>query len=131
MADGRAQLRAQVARLRALESLPRRAAPLVARELEEELRGQIAKGVGPDGTPWELTKDGRRALPNAGRDLRVSAVGDVVVASLTGHIARHHLGAVRGGVRRQILPTNALPNAMARAIAAVVEHEFARTMGVG
>lgn len=129
MADGRALLRAQIARLRKLEGLTKDVAPKVARAVERELRAQIAAGKGPDGKPWKPRQDGGQPLRNAASALSVRAVGDVIVVRLDGVEARHHLGAVRGGVRRQIIPTGSMPDAVSRAIEQVVTREFRAVMG--
>lgn len=129
MADGRAALAAQIARLRALpKAMTQDAAPAVAVELERELVAQIGRAEGPDGKPWPLTKGGGRALQGAARDLTVRAIGDVVLARLDGVHARHHLGAVRGAVRRPILPSGRLPDPMTRAVKHVLEQRFALHM---
>lgn len=129
MADGRAALRAQIARLRKLSGLTKDVAPKVARAVERELRAQIAAGKGPDGKPWKRRQDGGQPLRNAAAALSVRAVGDVIVVRLDGVEARHHLGAVRGGVRRQIIPTGSMPDALTRAIEEVVTREFRSIMG--
>lgn len=128
MADGHAAADAMRARLHELAQLPERAAGDVAAALEDELRAQIARGEGPDGKPWPLTQSGRKALQNAASALRVRAAGATVVATLTGPAALHHRGAVRGGRRRQILPSGKIPAPVVRAIRSVVDRHFARTM---
>ncbi len=130
MTDGAAVMAEQIARLRALpKELLEQAARDIAPELERELRAQIARGVGPDGKPWPPTQAGDQALPNAARALSVRATGTVVLARLDGVHALHHLGRVRGGVRRQILPTGALPDPFSRAIKRVLELRFASATG--
>lgn len=131
MADGISKLEAHIARIKQLPGLVGRIAPAVGRALEGELASQIARGVGPDGTPWPRTKTGEQPLQHAARALRVRSVGTTVVASLEGHHARHHLGAVKGGVRRPILPTAKIPDPVTKAIATVVTAEFKKTMGAG
>lgn len=128
---GHESLRGMIARLRQLRQLPEQAAPKVAVALEGEIKKTIAKGTAPDGTPWPATKDGRQPLTSAGKALTVTAQGSVVVARLDGHIARHHLGAVRGKVKRQILPSAKLPAQVSKAITTVVTGEFRRTMSGG
>ena len=131
MASGHAQLAAHLQRLRELKTLGKRAAPEVSRALEGEMRSQIASGVGPDGTPWKLTEDGKVPLQGAMKNLRIRPVGTTVVMQLKGRHARHHLGAVKGGKIRRIIPTGAVPDPMTKAIRVVVTDEFRRTMGVG
>lgn len=129
MADGRAALDAHIRRIRELPGLVDRAAPEVARAVERELQLQIRRGETPSGRSWKLRADGGAALVNAGKALTVRVVGKVVLVRLEGPEARHHLGAVRGGVRRQILPTASIPEDMAEAIGDAFTREFRRTMG--
>lgn len=128
-ADGHAALDAQIRRLRELENLVPDAAPAVANTLDKEIRHQIARGVGPDGQRWKPTKKGERPLQNAAKALTVRPVGNVVLATLEGPEALHHLGRARGGVRREILPTGKIPEPMTKAITKVIEERFTKTMG--
>lgn len=128
---GHESLRGMIAKLKQLKKLPEQAAPSVAVALDSEIKRNIAAGVGPDGTPWPKTKDGRQPLVNAGRALKVTAIGSVVVARLDGHHARHHLGAVKGKVKRPILPSKKVPAPVAKAITRVVTAEFAKVMNGG
>jgi hypothetical protein len=118
-------------RLRKLPELGTQAAPSVANAVRGQLERSIASGSTPDGKAWEKTKDGKQPLATAAKALAVVAVGATVFARLTGHIARHHLGRARGGVVRQILPTEEIPSEMAKAIKAVLVEEFKDVMGGG
>ena len=134
MSDGAPDMDAMIAKLGALPGMVGRAAPAVAEAFDAELQRNIAAGVGPDGTPWRATKDGREPLVNAGDALSVKAVGNVVLARLDGIEARHHLGAIRGSSKsnwlaRPILPNAKIPKPVTTAIAAVLEGEFKKTMG--
>jgi hypothetical protein len=131
MADGFAELDAQIARLRSLPHLARDSAPAVARAVEAEIVRQIGRGVGPDGKAWAPTEDGNRPLQNAAKALTVRALGTTIICRLDGPEARHHLGFVRGGKVRQILPTGKIPDPMTRAIRSVVERKFLEHMEVG
>ena len=130
MADGRAVLRAHIQRLRELEDLPTTVGPTVARAMKRELARQVARGVGPDGKPWPKTNDGEQPLQGAAKAASIRYLDGVVVVRLDGHHARHHLGAVRGKVRRPIIPTDRIPDPFTRAIQVVVTGEFRRVMGV-
>ncbi len=130
MADGAAALEAHIARLRQLPGLVQRAAPEIARAVELELRLQIGAGVDPSGKALVRTAEGKQPLRGAAAALEVHVVGTVVVCSLTGVEARHHLGWVKGGIRRQILPTGRIPDPMTRAIRKVCVKHFEQTMGV-
>lgn len=120
----------QIDRLRALARLVPGGAPAVADAMRGVIVDNIASGVGPDGVPWAPTEEGRVALRGAAKALDVRALDTVVVATLTGVEARHHLGAVRGGEKREILPTGAsIPRPMVDAIGEALAAEFKRTMG--
>lgn len=119
----------QIARLRALPTLPEKCAQLVARAVDTELRRTIAAGETPDGVPWQKTIEGKTPLRNAAHSLRVRAEGTTIVITLDGVEARHHYGAVRGHVRREIIPTGDLPIAMARTIDRIVTEQWRFVMG--
>lgn len=129
MADGLPELDRWIERLREMGSLAERSAPAVARAVEADILEHVSRGVGPDGAPWPPTADGHLPLQGVAKDLRVRAVGTTVVATLEGVHARHHLGAVRGGKKRPILPTRRMPDSMTRAVRRVVEDEFRRELG--
>ena len=129
MAEGRQALRAHVAKLRSLGTLAETSAPAVVEAVRREIGRQVAQGQGPDGTPWAPTQAGERPLRRALKHVVVRALGTVVLVRLGGHYARHHLGAVRGKVRRPVIPTDRLPDPVTRAIRAVIEGRFHRLMG--
>jgi hypothetical protein len=129
MPDGSIVMRRQIARLRDLPGLVTRIAPAVARAIEGEIVAQTKRGVGPDGKAWEKTEDGHVPLQHVEKDLSVRAVGSVVVVRLDGVYARHDVGAVKGGKRRQIIPSGALTEPISRAIDKVATAEFTRAMG--
>ncbi len=131
MADGAAALDAHIARIRQLPGLVKRAAPEVRDVLERELRLTIAAGRSPSGVAWKPRADGSQALQNAASALAVTVVGTVVIARLTGVEVRHHLGAVKGGIRRQILPSGGIPAPVSKGIHVALTREFRRTMGAG
>jgi hypothetical protein len=122
-------LDAQIRRLRSVKGLAKDAAPFVAKALKSEIDAQIARGEGPDGTPWALTDEGRRPLQNAAKAVSVTAVGSVVVARVEGHEAFHHRGQTRGNVRRPIIPTGTLTEPFTRAIKHVVTERYAALLG--
>jgi hypothetical protein len=126
--DGFAVLDQHIRRVRALGGLVSRSMPATRSAVDAELRAQIARGEAPDGTNWPATKDGRRPLAGAAKALAVSTVGNALVATVSGPEALHHHGWVRGGVKRQILPTELTPK-IADAIGTALEQEFKRTMG--
>lgn len=132
MADGFAALQAQIDRVRALEGLPRAAAPECALELKDELAAQIGRGVDPYGEKWEPRKDtGDQPLQNAAKATAVVAVGTTVFCRVKGPEARHSTGTARGGTVRRILPVSGLPHRYAAAIKRGLTRKFEQTMGVG
>lgn len=110
--------------LRSLPQLPEKAAPDVAEALEDQLRNNIEAGAAPDGSAWQLTKRGRQPLQNAMRAVTITVTGARIVAEVTGHHARHHLGAVWGKVKRQILPSRRLPQPVIAAIREAITKHF-------
>lgn len=128
-ASGFAEMDRQIARLRTLSKFVATSATVVAVAVRRELASQIDAGVGPDGKSWPPTEGGGRALRGAAAALSVRAVGTVVLATLTGVEARHHFGAVRGKVKREILPTGKIPDPVTRAITRVLTGEFNAIMG--
>jgi hypothetical protein len=123
---GIAAINRMVAKLRSTGSVPAEVARLAAPELEKILLANIAAGRDADGNPWQLNKNGSRPLQTAGRALTVRALHTAVVARLTGHIARHHRGDVKGKIRRPILPAKSLPTAMVDALERVYRDTVSR-----
>lgn len=127
MADGTAALNEQIRRLRSLEGMVERAAPGIARAVRDDITSHVASGEAPDGAKWKPKADGSAPLKNAASAVRAEARGTVIVTSVEGHHALHHLGRARGGVRRQIIPTRGIPDPMVRAIGAALSTEFSAT----
>jgi hypothetical protein len=98
-----------IARLRACGTVPEEAAAAAAEVTHAELTRQIAAAETPAGSSWPERKDGGKALATAGKALVVRSAGTAVYARLFGHVARHHKGTAKGGVRRQILPHEITP----------------------
>jgi hypothetical protein len=127
--SGDAELDAMIARIRKLPQLGRMAAPEVARAVEAEAERTIAAGTTPDGTPWAPKKSGEgQPLANAAKALGVVALGSTIFMKLNGPEARHHLGRVKGGTARQIIPTKDIPPPMAAAIREVLTRKFVEVM---
>jgi len=129
MASGAVVLQRQIDALRSLSKITTVVAPSVAFAAKREIVAQIARGQGPDGKPWKLTKAGTVPLRGAAEGVTVSAVGSVIVIRVDGHHARHHLGAVKGKIKREIIPNRRIPGPLSRAIRRVVVREFRSTMG--
>lgn len=104
MSEGYTALQNMISRLRELGQSAETIAADIAPELRAELEKNISAGIAPDGTPWEPTLTGEKALKNAGSALGVAAVGSKVIVVLSGIEARHNYGHVKGGKVRQIVP---------------------------
>lgn len=131
MADGDAQMDDMIARLKSLPRKLEHSAPKVAIALKRRIDANVRAGVSPTGKPWAPTKDGRKALPNADKAVQVQARGTVVLATVDGVYGRHHLGAVKGGIKREILPRAGVPELFAKSIKDVLDEAFIDAMGVG
>lgn len=121
---GFAALDAQIKKLRQLKTIPEVSAPAVAVAAKQEIKRQVRRQQGPDGKPWPKGKNGQPVLQRAGNAVRATAIKSAVVLTLDDQYARHHLGAVKGKVKREIIPTTKIPRPMTRAIERVVTGEF-------
>ncbi len=119
------ELDEMIKRLRGVGTAASAALPEIADEAKRIVDENIAAQRGPDGKPWPETKDGRAALQNAGAAVTSTVVGGkTVLLTLTGVEARHNYGAVKGRVRRQILPPRGIPATLAEAIRRVLVRRF-------
>jgi hypothetical protein len=128
MADALLALERQIRKLRALGGTPKAVAPLLAEELRPIVDRQISAGLDPYGSAWQLTKEGGRALKNAGQYLTLGAVGAAVVATIVGPPAMHHLGKAAGRITRRIIPVRKLPSSWAKAAKAAGVKHFRQTV---
>lgn len=123
--DGSVEMERQIERLRKLGKVfVSGSAPIVAKAIDKEIAKQIDASEGPDGKPWKPTKAGTAPLQNASEAVTVKAIGKVVLVKVVDVEARHHLGAVKGKVKREIIPTGAIPTPITRAITRVLTGEF-------
>lgn len=99
-----AKLQAAIDTMAAIGRLPEDVAAAAVAPLRKELLANIAAQKGPDGKAWAPSVSGAPVLVNAGKSLTVGSTGPTLWARLDGVEARHHLGAVKGGIRRRILP---------------------------
>lgn len=120
--SGETEINAMIRRLRALPRVVEEALPEAAPELEKVIAGNIAAQRGPDGAAWPPPKDGdtKDVLRNAMKSVTVRAIGRVLLARVGGIEAKHHLGAVKGRVRRPILPSGKAPQPMIEALKRVI-----------
>ncbi len=133
MSDAVRDVDRQIARLRALDGVGERAAAAALGPLTGVVRGHLAAGQAPDGTPWPERKAGGRALAKAANAVTLEARGASVVMQLDSVHARHNSwGGIRGGTRRQQLPdTNQVPDAYLEVVDAAVQAELAKTLAGG
>lgn len=80
------------------------AMPELAKTVEDHLRRTIAAQQTPFGVPWPPRARGTApVLVHAADAMTVSPIGRTIYMVLRGIEARHHKGAVRGSVQRQII----------------------------
>lgn len=111
------QLDGMIATLRGMAE-PSQYVTAAARTIETHLRGTIAAGQAPDGTPWKpRVLDGGKPLKNAADGLSVRVAGRNVIVSIKGRWTFHHFGA-QGKPTRRVIPWQALPTKLGNAIRA-------------
>lgn len=121
-----------IERLRKLPELAAKVAPDCARVVEQEIKRTTSAGTDPYGKPWEPRKaDGSRPLVHAFEAVGVAAVGTKIFVVVRGINARHHRGAVKGKVKRRIIPTQGIPTPMAAGLRDTVSKAFLRVMSGG
>lgn len=94
--------------------------------LRADIERKIDAGVDPDGKPWELRKDGKKALQTAKKSLYVAAVGRNVYARLAGHAGMHHFGYGRGRIERKVLPGERLPSDLSTEMAKTISRALSK-----
>lgn len=105
VAEAIGSLDERIRRLQRLSKLNTVVAADVLGVMQQTLERGFQRGVGSDGQPWQRTKDGRVPLRNAPSEIQYTTVNDVVIVALDwGRHARHHVGAVKGKIKRPILP---------------------------
>jgi hypothetical protein len=125
--SGEQELNDLIRKVRALPRVVEEALPEAARELEKIIAGNVAAQRGPDGQPWPKPKDPETTdvLRNAMKSVTVRAIGRVLIATVRGIEARHHLGIIRGRVKREIIPTKKTPAPMIEALKRVILRRLA------
>jgi len=126
VSSGALEMADMIRTLQELSGFGLKSASKATREVEVVTRRQVARGLGPDGKPWKPTQAGTPPLKNAGAALTIKLKGKCIIWTLTGVEARHHLGAVRGKVKRPIIPIDVLPGPVVEAITKSYNSEFAR-----
>lgn len=117
-------LDAMIASISSLETLVPESLPALSEACQRSVERTIADGTTAYKKPWQPTADGRKPLRNASKALKVATVGTTVWINITGVEARHHLGAVKGKVKRPIIPERGLPGVLAKELRAILEANF-------
>lgn len=131
MADALLALERQVRKLRALGGTPKAIAPLLSTELRPVVDAQISAGQDPYGNAWPLTQAGAKALQNAAAYVTLRAVGTVVLATVIGPPAMHHLGKAAGRITRRIIPLKKIPGSWSKVARAVGIKHFRQVVHGG
>ena len=127
------ELDAHIAKVRGLESLVRDSMPAVRTEVEKDAKRNAARGRDPSGKEWRESKTGGAVLRNAAGAISVAVSSTVILISVTGRYARHHLGIVRGsGPRderaRRVIPIGDIPKTTTAAIKRGASETFRKKM---
>lgn len=78
--------------------------PAVADAMYDVVNESARKGETPEGEPWDLTQEFKRALTGAHFHIEKVSSARVAMLRVRDHYALHDLGRARGGVLRRILP---------------------------
>lgn len=87
----------------------------VAAAVEPEIRATIAEGADPSGAAWPVTELGTAPLQHANDATVVEVRGNVVLTSVRGHNALHHLDRNGAPPQRRIIPRGLTPRLVAAA----------------
>jgi uncharacterized NAD(P)/FAD-binding protein YdhS len=117
------QLRNWARACREMPHLARASVPAVRDAVEQVVKGTAAAGETPDGARWPLTEEGEAALKEAAARVTVETRGNVVLTSVEGHTALHHLDVNGAAVKRQVIPEVLTPQ-LEQAIGAVLTRQF-------
>lgn len=111
-----AALRARIVQIRTISAAIPRVATTAVGEVRSIIAANVAAQRGPDGQPWPSSVDGQPVLVGAMKHVDVRAVGSTIVVTVDGTENRHHTGRVRGGKRRDIIPSRAMPETVSEAL---------------
>jgi hypothetical protein len=125
VSDATAALDAMIASVRKMETLVADSMPALTAAVRGEVERTIAGGTDAYGQKWEPTKKGERPLQHAAAAVTVMSVNRTIFVQVSGVEARHHLGHVKGGRKRAIIPDRGeLPDTMANSLRSVIEQAF-------
>lgn len=118
-------LAAMIASCRKMETLVADSMPALTQAVRAEMERTIAAGTTADGEQWQPTKQGLQPLRQAAKAVSVLSVNKTIFVTIVGPEARHHLGYVRGGRKRAIIPESSeIPSPMAQSLRAVLQQAF-------
>lgn len=131
-----ADLSGMVSQLEQMAGLAVKAAPAVGDVLRAKVEAGIAEGKDPYGVAWKLVQSGPRkgekALRGAAAKLQLDVIGYEITLRVRGIEGRHHKGAVKGKVKRPIVPDKrGLPKSWAPEIRAVLDTTFRQIKQAG
>lgn len=117
-----------IASVQKIETLVADAMPALSKVLRAEVERTIAQGTNAYGEKWQPTQKGEQPLRHAAGALTVMSVNKTIYITIAGPEARHHLGYVKGGRQRAIIPIGKLPDPMASAMRSVLEQAFSNAV---
>lgn len=122
------QLNTWAKALRALPELGAASVADVREAVESEVRAHLARGEAPDGKAWPAKQDGSEPLKRAQQRVTVESRGNVVLTTVTGPTALHHLDKNGAAVLRQVIPNRLTPELLT-AIRTAVARKFKEATG--
>jgi hypothetical protein len=127
--SGDSSLQEIIARVRRLGSLPAEVAKAAAPLVESVAKRAAAAGANLEGQAWRARKDGKPALANAAAAVSARAVGSVVQIFLQGTSTGSSKVQAIQAARRAVLPSGAVPAAVAAEIKRAATEVFERITG--
>lgn len=114
-------LSAHIEKVRGLATLPGRAGPVLRKVVGDDAKANARKGIDPEGTRWRKSKKGAAVLKNAASSISTSFSRGVILLTVKGRHARHHLGFIRGTGTvkeraRRVIPVDEIPTTTAKAM---------------
>jgi hypothetical protein len=108
-----------IARIEAIGQIE--VAPIIANAMHAHVTETANAGTDAYGKAWPRTQHGAQALQQASKHLVASSTPKLASISIQGSTdraieGRHHFGNVKGGLRREIVPTRLIPIKLANLI---------------
>lgn len=117
------QLNTWAKALRAMPELGAASVADVRAVVESEVRSHIAAGENPDGAKWPAKQEGGRPLERAQQRVTVETRGNVVLTTVSGPTALHHLDKNGAAPERQVIPSGLTPG-LVEAVRSAVAAKF-------